>query len=44
VPDGVRVRNPSFDVTPHTLITAIVTERGVIQPVSEGELAKLATQ
>jgi methylthioribose-1-phosphate isomerase len=44
VPDGVRVRNPSFDVTPHTLITAIVTERGVVQPVSEGELAKLATQ
>lgn len=44
VPDGVRVRNPSFDVTPHALITAIVTERGVVQPVSEGELATLATQ
>jgi methylthioribose-1-phosphate isomerase len=44
VPDGVRVRNPSFDVTPHALITAIVTERGVVQPASEGELAKLATQ
>lgn len=44
VPEGVRVRNPSFDVTPHALITAIVTERGVVQPVSEGELAKLATQ
>lgn len=44
VPDGVRVRNPSFDVTPHSLITAIVTERGVVQPVAEGELAKLATQ
>ena len=44
VPDGVPVRNPSFDVTPHALITAIVTERGVVQPVSEGELAKLATQ
>lgn len=44
VPDGVRVRNPSFDVTPHALITAIVTERGVVQPAAEGELAKLATQ
>jgi methylthioribose-1-phosphate isomerase len=44
VPDGVRARNPSFDVTPHTLLSAIVTERGVVQPVSEGELAKLATQ
>jgi methylthioribose-1-phosphate isomerase len=29
VPDGVRVRNPSFDVTPANLVTAIVTERGV---------------
>jgi methylthioribose-1-phosphate isomerase len=44
VPDGVRVRNPSFDVTPHALVTAIITERGVVQPVSEGELATLATQ
>jgi methylthioribose-1-phosphate isomerase len=44
VPDGVPVRNPSFDVTPHTLIAAIVTERGVVSPVSVGELAKLATQ
>jgi methylthioribose-1-phosphate isomerase len=44
VPDGVPVRNPSFDVTPHALITAIITERGVVQPASEGELAKLATQ
>ncbi|MDB4941485.1 MAG: Methylthioribose-phosphate isomerase [Labilithrix sp.] len=44
VPEGVRVRNPSFDVTPHTLVTAIVTERGVVQPVTEGELTKLATQ
>ena len=44
VPDGVPARNPSFDITPHALITAIVTERGAVQPVSEGELAKLATQ
>jgi len=44
VPDGVRVRNPSFDVTPATLITAIVTERGVVQPTNGAELAKLATQ
>jgi methylthioribose-1-phosphate isomerase len=28
-PDGVRVRNPSFDVTPHKYVTAIITERGV---------------
>jgi methylthioribose-1-phosphate isomerase len=28
----VRVFNPSFDVVPHTLITAIITENGVIYP------------
>ena len=28
-PKGVRVANPAFDVTPHGLISAIVTERGV---------------
>ena len=31
-PVGVRVYNPAFDVTPHKLITAIVTEKGVIGP------------
>ena len=31
-PDGVQVRNPSFDVTPHKYITAIITERGVYRP------------
>lgn len=29
---GTLVWNPAFDVTPNTLITAIVTERGVIYP------------
>lgn len=32
VPDGVAVYNPGFDVTPHELVTAIVTERGVFAP------------
>src|SRR5262249_47234651 len=27
-PDGVRVYNPAFDVTPASLITAIITEKG----------------
>jgi len=31
-PDGIDVRNPAFDVTPAKLITAIVTERGIIKP------------
>ena len=33
-PPGVRVYNPAFDVTPAGLITGIVTERGVITPVT----------
>ncbi len=36
VADGVQAWNPVFDVTPHTLIDAIVTERGVVlQPDAE---------
>jgi len=34
-PDGVRVYNPAFDVTPARLIAGIVTEKGLIRPVSE---------
>ena len=35
-PEGAQVRNPSFDVTPHKYITAIITERGVHRaPFSE---------
>jgi methylthioribose-1-phosphate isomerase len=30
-PDGIAVRNPAFDVTPARLITAIITERGVVR-------------
>ena len=33
-PDGVKVYNPAFDVTPARLIHAIVTERGIISPVN----------
>lgn len=31
-PEGVAVRHPAFDVTPARLITAIITERGVLRP------------
>ena len=30
-PKGVAARHPAFDVTPHALITAIITERGVFK-------------
>jgi methylthioribose-1-phosphate isomerase len=31
-PEGVRVGNPAFDVTPNRYITALVTEKGVVYP------------
>ncbi|GFN22931.1 S-methyl-5-thioribose-1-phosphate isomerase [Thermanaeromonas sp. C210] len=31
-PEGIHVFNPAFDVTPHTYVTAIITEKGVIRP------------
>lgn len=37
-PPGVDVYNPAFDVTPAELITALITERGVIQPISEAAI------
>ncbi len=30
-PDGASVWNPSFDVTPHALVTGIITERGILR-------------
>ena len=32
--EGVAVKNPAFDVTPAELVTGIVTERGVVSPVT----------
>ena len=34
--EGVRVRNPAFDVTPWQLVTAIITEKGVHRPGPDG--------
>ena len=33
-PDGIDVYNPAFDVTPASLISGIITDRGVIRPVT----------
>jgi methylthioribose-1-phosphate isomerase len=35
------VRNPAFDVTPASLISALVTERGVVSPVDGAGIRKL---
>lgn len=43
-PDQVNVFNPSFDVTPYTNITAIVTEKGVIKPPFQDQLAKVVNR
>ena len=40
-PEGVGVYNPAFDVTPHRLLTGIITERGVIHPPFAEQLAEL---
>ncbi len=37
-PDGTDTWNPAFDVTPAELITALVTEHGVIDPVTRDEI------
>jgi methylthioribose-1-phosphate isomerase len=40
-PEDVDVYNPAFDVTPHDLVTAIITEKGVIQPPYDANLAAI---
>ena len=37
-PAGVKVRHPAFDVTPAGLITALITEKGVISPVTRANI------
>src|SRR3984957_746637 len=37
-PDGVAVYNPAFDVTPARLISGLITEKGLIQPVTEAAI------
>lgn len=40
-PEGVHVFNPAFDVTDHTLVTALVTEYGLIRAPYAENLAQL---
>ena len=41
-PENIAVRHPAFDVTPARLITAIITDRGVVRAPFEEELRKLS--
>ncbi|WKK21594.1 S-methyl-5-thioribose-1-phosphate isomerase [Streptomyces olivoreticuli] len=40
-PLGTQAYNPAFDVTPPELVTAVVTENGVVSPVTRTGLAEL---
>jgi len=40
-PPGIKTYNPSFDVTPNDLITAIVTEKGLIEPVNTRRVRRI---
>jgi methylthioribose-1-phosphate isomerase len=40
-PEGAKVRNPAFDVTPNKYVTAIITERGIVRPPYSESLANL---
>ena len=43
-PEGVRVANPAFDVTPHRYVTAIITENGVARAPYHEALHNLSHQ
>ncbi|WP_406216734.1 S-methyl-5-thioribose-1-phosphate isomerase [Streptomyces canus] len=43
-PLGTQAYNPAFDVTPPELVTAIVTEDGVVSPVTAEALAELCAR
>jgi methylthioribose-1-phosphate isomerase len=40
-PQGARIRNPAFDVTPSKYVTAIITEQGIARPPYSESLAAL---
>jgi methylthioribose-1-phosphate isomerase len=40
-PEGMSVKNPAFDVTPNNLITAIITEKGILTPPFSEKIANL---
>lgn len=40
-PQGVKVYNPAFDITPHEYVTAIITEKGIVRAPFQENLKKL---
>ena len=39
--EGVNIINPGFDVTPHELITGIITEKGILKPDYKNSISNL---
>ena len=40
-PEAVKCYNPAFDVTDHSLIAGIITEKGIVRPPFDINLKKL---
>ncbi len=43
-PEGVKIENPAFDVTPHAYIAGIITEKGVAKPPYSQSIPALKTK
>ena len=43
-PVGIKVRNPAFDVTPASLVTALITERGIVESPNKEKLDALLNE
>ena len=45
-PEGISIRNPAFDVTPAELVTALITEKGIVSndTLITGKLAEFLTE
>lgn len=43
-PDGIEFYNPAFDVTPHELITGIITEKGILRPPYNEKIIEIFKQ
>ncbi|MBT6522969.1 MAG: S-methyl-5-thioribose-1-phosphate isomerase, partial [Methylococcales bacterium] len=39
--EGVKVRNPAFDITPAELVTALITEKGIVSHPNKERICKL---
>jgi methylthioribose-1-phosphate isomerase len=43
-PDGIRVINPAFDITPNRLVDAIITEKGIIRSPYDKNLKEIVSR